>query len=60
MNSRFIDEEYKAGIEGRSVKDLNNIIEQDQQAIKRVIRPLLGVKLFQAAQRAVAGSRSWK
>jgi transposase-like protein len=36
-------------------KDLNNIIEQDQQAIKRVIRPLLGVKLFRAAQRAVAG-----
>jgi hypothetical protein len=54
-NSRFIDEEYKAGIEGRSVKDLNNIIEQNQQAIKRVIRPLLGGKLFRAAQRAVAG-----
>jgi hypothetical protein len=54
-NSRFIDEEYKAGIERRSVKDLNNIIEQDQQAIKRVICPLLGVKLFRAAQRAVAG-----
>jgi transposase-like protein len=37
------------------VKEFNNITEQDQQAIKRGIRPLLRFKLFQAAQRAVAG-----
>jgi hypothetical protein len=54
-DSRLINEEYEAGIEGRSGKGLNNILEQDQQAIKPMIRPMPGFNLFRAAQRTVAG-----
>ena len=33
----------------RQVKYLNNIVEQDHRAIKRVTRPLLGFKSFRCA-----------
>jgi transposase-like protein len=39
----------------RQVKYLNNIVEQDHRAIKRVIRPILGFKSFRAAQAVLAG-----
>ena len=32
------------------IKYLNNIIEQDHRAVKRVTRPMLGLKSFRAAQ----------
>jgi putative transposase len=39
----------------RQVKYLNNIVEQDHRAIKRVTRPMLGFKSFRAAQAILAG-----
>jgi transposase-like protein len=37
------------------VKHLNNIIEQDHRAVKRVTPPMLGFKSFEAAQSTLAG-----
>jgi putative transposase len=39
----------------RQVKYLNNVVEQDHRAVKRVTRPMLGFKLFDAAQATLAG-----
>ena len=39
----------------RQVKYLNNIVEQDHRAVKRVTRPMLGFKSFDAAQGTLAG-----
>jgi putative transposase len=36
------------------VKYLNNIVEQDHRGVKRVTRPMLGFKSFDAAQYALA------
>jgi transposase-like protein len=42
-------------IEIRQVKYLNNIVEQDHRAGKRVTRPMLGFKSFQSAQAVLVG-----
>ena len=39
----------------RQSKYLNNIIEQDHRAVKRVIKPMLGFKSFWAARCTIAG-----
>jgi len=39
----------------RQVKYLNNIVEQDHRAIKRVTRPMLNFKSFHAARSVLAG-----
>ena len=39
----------------RQVKYLNNVVEQDHRAVKRVTRPMLGFKSFDAAQVTLAG-----
>jgi transposase-like protein len=39
----------------RGVKYLNNIVEQDHRAIKRVTRPMLNFKSFRAARNVLAG-----
>ena len=39
----------------RQVKYLNNIIEQDHRSVKRITRPMLGFKSFDAAQGTLAG-----
>jgi putative transposase len=39
----------------RQVKYLNNVVEQDHRAVKRVTRPMLGFKSFGAAQVTLAG-----
>ena len=39
----------------RQVKYLNNIIEQDHRAIKRITKPTLGFKSFHAAKNILAG-----
>lgn len=39
----------------RQVKYLNNIVEQDHRAIKRVTGQMLGFKSFRAAQAVLAG-----
>ncbi len=42
-------------IEMRQCKYLNNVIEQDHRAVKRLTRPMLGFKSFWAAQNTLAG-----
>ena len=39
----------------RQMKYLNNVVEQDHRAVKRVTRPMLGFKSFDAAQATLAG-----
>ena len=39
----------------RQSKYLNNIVEQDHRAIKRVIRPMLGFKTFRCARIIIGG-----
>ena len=50
-----INKETEEQIEIRQCKYLNNIIEQDQQNIKRITRPMLGFKNFHSAQKTLAG-----
>lgn len=45
----------KAPIIVRQVKYLNNIVEQDHRAIKRVTRPMLNFKSFRSAKNVLAG-----
>jgi putative transposase len=47
--------EHDAAIEIRQVRYLNNIVEQDHRAVKRVVRPILGFKSMETAQRTLAG-----
>ncbi len=46
-----------ADIELRQSKYLNNIVEQDHRAIKRIVRPMMGFKSFHCARVILAGSR---
>ena len=39
----------------RQVKYLNNVVEQDHRAIKRVTKPMLNFKSFHAARAVLAG-----
>ncbi len=45
----------EASIELRQTKYLNNIVEQDHRAIKRITRPMLGFKSFWSAAVTLAG-----
>ena len=36
-------------------KGLNNLVEQDHRAIKRIVRPMLGFKSFWCAVRTIVG-----
>jgi len=47
--------EHGTIIEIRKIKYLNNIVEQDHRAVKRVTRPMLGFKAFDAAQSTLTG-----
>jgi transposase-like protein len=49
------NKDHAAGIEIRQVKYLNNIVEQDHRAVKRLVRPMLGFKSFRSAQVTLAG-----
>jgi putative transposase len=49
------NQEHGTAIEIRQVKYLNNIVEQDHRAVKRVTRPMLGFKSFEAAQATLVG-----
>jgi transposase-like protein len=44
------NEDHGTSIEIRQIKYLNNIVEQDHRGVKRVTRPMLGFKAFDAAQ----------
>ena len=52
---RSYNQEHGTTIAIRQVKYLNNIVEQDHRAVKRVTRPMLGFKAFDAAQGTLAG-----
>jgi transposase-like protein len=52
---RSYNKEYGTNIIIRQVKYLNNIVEQDHRAVKRVTRPMLGFKSFTAAQDTLVG-----
>jgi putative transposase len=49
------NQEHGTNIVIRQVKYLNNIVEQDHRAVKRVTRPMLGFKAFEAAQSTLIG-----
>jgi putative transposase len=46
---------HKTAIAIRQCKYLNNIVEQDHRAVKRLTRPMLGFKSFWAARCTIAG-----
>jgi transposase-like protein len=46
---------HKTAIIIRQSKYLNNIVEQDHRAVKRVVKPMLGFKSFWAARCTIAG-----
>jgi transposase-like protein len=50
-----VREDTGIDIEMRQSKYLNNLIEQDHRAIKRVVRPMLGFKTFRCARAIIAG-----
>lgn len=39
----------------RQIKYLNNIVEQDHRAIKRITKPMMGFKAFHSAEATIAG-----
>ena len=49
------NEEYGTHIIIRQVKYLNNVVEQDHRGVKRVTRPMLGFKSFEAAHDTLVG-----
>ena len=49
------NEEHGTAIKIRQIKYLNNIVEQDHRAVKRIARPTLGFKSFEAAQQTLVG-----
>src|SRR4029450_2368115 len=49
------NEAHRPHISILQVKYLNNVVEQDHRAVKRVTRPTLGFKAFDAAQVTLAG-----
>ena len=50
-----INEGRDVPIEVRQIKYLNNIVEQDHRAVKRITKPMLGFKSFRAASTVLAG-----
>jgi putative transposase len=52
---RHSNEEHGTTIEIRQGKYLNNIVEHDHRAMKRVPRPMMGCKSFEAAQATLIG-----
>src|SRR5881398_3824542 len=49
------NKDHGTSITIRQIKYLNNIVEQDHRAVKRVTRPMLGFKAFVAAQDTLVG-----
>jgi putative transposase len=52
---RSYNQEHGTNIIIRQVRYLNNIVEQDHRAVKRVTRPMLGFKSFDAAHATLVG-----
>jgi putative transposase len=49
------NQEHGTSIDMRQIKYLNSIVEQDHRGAKRVTRPMLGFKSFEAAQATLVG-----
>jgi putative transposase len=49
------NKEHSTSIEIRKIKYLNNIVEQDHRAVKRVTWPMMGFQSFEAAQSTLCG-----
>ena len=49
------NEAHGTSINIRQIKYLNNMVEQDHRGVKRVTRPMLGFKSFEAAQATLVG-----
>jgi len=52
---RSVNDDAFLDIELRQSKYLNNIVEQDHRAVKRITDPMLGFKSFWSAQKLFAG-----
>jgi putative transposase len=52
---RTYNAEYGSAIAIRQVKYLHTVVEQDHRAVKRVTRPMLGCKSFDAGQSTLIG-----
>lgn len=50
-----LQEEFRSEIEIRQIKNLNNLIEQDHRAVKRIVRSMLGFKSFDLARCTLRG-----
>ena len=50
-----VNAERETPITIRQVKYLNNVVEQDHRAIKRITRPMLGFKDFRCARIILSG-----
>ncbi|WP_348256160.1 DDE-type integrase/transposase/recombinase [Leptolyngbya sp. ST-U4] len=49
------DEIIVQATELRQSKYLNNLVEQDHRNIKRIVKPMMGVKTFNSARRTLSG-----
>jgi transposase-like protein len=49
------DETIDQKAELRQSKYLNNIVEQDHRAIKRIVKPMMGFKTFNSARKTLSG-----
>jgi transposase-like protein len=50
-----LNAERETPIRIRQIKYLNNIVEQDHRAIKRMVRPMMGFKSFRCARIILSG-----
>jgi putative transposase len=50
-----VNTECETPIKVRQIKYLNNVVEQDHRAIKRITRPMLGLKDFDCARVILSG-----
>lgn len=55
METLKADETIAVETQLRPSKDLNNVVEQDHRAIKRIVRPMMGFKSFNSARRTLSG-----
>ncbi len=49
------DETIVKETELRQSKSLNNVIEQDHRNLKRMVKPMMGLKSFNSARRTLSG-----
>ena len=49
------EETIEKETELRQSKYLNNVVEQDHRSIKRIVKPMMGLKTFNSARRTLSG-----